>query len=74
MISLSHQFRSRLRLSNRLFGLSALGLALSCSACATVSQTARVNPAENGPVQAIYEQTSKPAPSDGFGTKTVHIP
>ena len=71
MISLSHQFRSWLFLSNRLFRLSVLGLALSCSACATVSQTARLNPAENGPVQAIYEQTSKPAPRDGFGTKTV---
>ncbi len=65
MISLSRQ------LGRSVLGWSAIGLALSCSACATVSQTtARSNSPDDGNIQAIYNEVSKPGSKEGTGTKT----
>ena len=47
-----------------------VGLALSCSACATVSPTARIPSAEKGPVQAIYQESNKPVSKESFGART----
>ncbi len=58
MMTLSHQF------GRKLLGCGSVGLALACSACATVPQTARSNSAEQGPIQAIYkEAVSENSPS-----------
>ena len=64
MISLSRQF------GRKVLGWSAVGLALSCSACATVSQTARSNSPDDGNIQAIYNEVAKPKSKEGTGTKT----
>ena len=65
MISLSRQ------LGRKVLGWGAIGLALSCSACATVSQTtARSNSPDDGNIQAIYNEVAKPSSKDGTGTKT----
>ena len=53
-------YRHTRQFSHKIFGWSAVGLALSCSACATVPQTARSKPIEGGPVHAIYTEESKP--------------
>jgi len=64
MISLSHRF------GRTLLGWSTVGIALSCSACATVPQTARTEAARNKPVQAIYNEVAEPTPKDSLGTRT----
>lgn len=55
MISISRQF------GRTIFIWSAVGIALGCSACATVSPTARSRSTEGGAVQAIYQEDSKAA-------------
>ena len=62
MISFSRQF------GRTVFGWTAVGLALSCPACATVTQTARMNSSDKGPVQAIYQVSDKPKSKELFGT------
>ena len=64
MISLTRPF------GRKLFGLSVLGLALSCSACASVPQAARIRSADKGPVQAIYKESDKSNSKELFGAKT----
>jgi uncharacterized repeat protein (TIGR01451 family) len=64
MISLTRPF------GRNVFGLSVLGLALSCSACATVPQTVRMNSSDKGPVQAIYKESDKSNSKELFGAKT----
>ena len=65
MISLSRL------LGRKILGWSAVGMALSCSACATVSQTtARSNSPDDGNIQAIYNEVAKPSSKSSIGTKT----
>lgn len=63
MNSLSRHFR------RQLFGWSAVGVALSCSACTTMSHSARLNTSDKGPVQAIYQESTKPAAKEAFGAR-----
>lgn len=63
MISLSHRF------GRTLLGWSAVGLALSCSACATGPHT-RTAAARNKPVQAIYNEVSEAPSRQGLGSTT----
>lgn len=54
MISLSRPIR------HCLLRFSILGLAFTCSACMNLPQSNRMNSSTNGPVQAIYQEASKP--------------
>lgn len=65
MISLSNRFR------RSLLGWSSVGLALSCSACATGPQ-ARTAMNGNKPVQAIYNEVAEPSSKESLGRKTAH--
>lgn len=64
MILFSRQIRQSAR------ALSVFSLALACSACMNLPQTSRMNSSTNGPVQAIYQEASKPAPGTRAARKT----
>ena len=51
MMSTTHQF------GQKLLRWSSISVALACSACTSMSQSARLKSVENGPVHAIYQET-----------------
>lgn len=55
MISITQEF------GQRWMSYAAVSVALACSACASVPQTAKTHPPETGTFQAIYQEKAEPA-------------